>query len=102
MDKGNKAMSIQPVTRITLADTKRMFPPKQVEKKGMKIIVTPDNEIEVWNDNKKVGYVDESGALFAIVEFNAHSEAQYVCDPSDRGEIIPALRDYFKKEGKAL
>lgn len=60
----------------------------------MKLIATPDNELEVWEGSRKVGYCDESGAVFAYVGIGA----AYAGDASQRGEIVPVLKAFLKEE----
>lgn len=60
---------------------------------NMQIVVTTDNEVEIWSMNKKIGYVDNN-ALWAI-----HNDvATYVGEVTNRSDILPALRDWFKRQ----
>lgn len=63
----------------------------------MKIIPTPDNELEVWEGNHKVGLVDEND-LYALTDYNNITERHLVERCVTRNEIIPALKQWFKEE----
>lgn len=59
----------------------------------MKVVVTPDNEIEVWEGNQKLGYVDNN-ALFVIT----NNRAEYAGDLHDRNDILPAVKNFLRKK----
>lgn len=63
----------------------------------MKLVPTPDNELEVYEGNNKVGFV-ENGALYALTDFNNITQSHYVEDVGNRNEVIPALKQWFKEQ----
>lgn len=63
----------------------------------MKLITTPDNELQVWDGSKQVGLVDE-GDLYALTDYNNVSQRHLVERDVQRRDVLPAIQEWFKAE----